>query len=124
MTVGRVAASTSDAERRAPEPGRVRDRFALRRGVSRWAYDVATERAERPAGIALPDGRALESRRLEGGLHVRVSRGGAGLPTVVLVHGVIVSSRYLMPLGVELAGEHRVVVPDLPGYGMSAPPEE
>jgi pimeloyl-ACP methyl ester carboxylesterase len=49
-------------------------------------------------------------------VHVRESadRGAA----VVLVHGVIVSSRCLMPLGVELAGTHHVVVPDLPGYGL------
>jgi 2-hydroxy-6-oxonona-2,4-dienedioate hydrolase len=40
---------------------------------------------------------------------------------VVLVHGVIVSSRYLMPLGVELAGDRQVLVPDLPGYGLSEP---
>jgi len=41
---------------------------------------------------------------------------------VVLVHGVIVSSRYLMPLGVELADDAPVLIPDLPGYGLSRGP--
>ena len=43
-------------------------------------------------------------------------------PTVVLVHGVAVSSRYLVPLAEELAPRARVFVPDLPGYGRSARP--
>ena len=41
---------------------------------------------------------------------------------VVLVHGVIVSSRYLMRAAVELATDFRVLVPDLPGYRLSSPP--
>jgi pimeloyl-ACP methyl ester carboxylesterase len=38
---------------------------------------------------------------------------------LVLVHGVIVSSRYLVPLAAELARDRHVLVPDLPGYGLS-----
>jgi len=56
---------------------------------------------------------------------VRTSRpagAGAGGSAVVLVHGVIVSGRYLLPLAAELAGDHAVVVPDLPGYGHSDRP--
>lgn len=40
---------------------------------------------------------------------------------MVLVHGVIVSSRYLLPLASELAADFPVLVPDLPGYGLSDP---
>jgi len=43
-------------------------------------------------------------------------------PTVVLVHGVAVSSRYLVPLAEQLTGRARVYVPDLPGYGRSERP--
>jgi pimeloyl-ACP methyl ester carboxylesterase len=43
-------------------------------------------------------------------------------PTVVLVHGVAVSSRYLLPLAQHLAPRVRVYVPDLPGYGRSDRP--
>lgn len=59
-----------------------------------------------------------------GGARVVVRTGGeragadAAAP-VVLVHGVIVSSRYLLALGAELARALRVVVPDLPGAGHS-----
>jgi pimeloyl-ACP methyl ester carboxylesterase len=98
-------------------------RFALRRGAWRWALDVATERPGRPVGLALPDGRALGGRWCDapsGRIHVRASP--ARDRAVVLVHGVIVSSRYLMPLGVELAADLQVLIPDLPGYGLSEPP--
>jgi pimeloyl-ACP methyl ester carboxylesterase len=37
----------------------------------------------------------------------------------VLVHGLGVSSRYLIPLAEELARTHRVYAPDLPGWGRS-----
>src|SRR3954447_6739827 len=41
---------------------------------------------------------------------------------LVLVHGVIAWSRYLMPLGEDLATDFPVLVPDLPGYGLNDPP--
>lgn len=43
-------------------------------------------------------------------------------PTVVMVHGLIVSGRYLIPTAKRLAPYCRVYVPDLPGYGRSAKP--
>jgi pimeloyl-ACP methyl ester carboxylesterase len=46
---------------------------------------------------------------------------GAG-PPLVCVHGLAVSSRYFVPLAERLAARHRVVVPDLPGYGKSPTP--
>jgi pimeloyl-ACP methyl ester carboxylesterase len=41
---------------------------------------------------------------------------------VVLLHGLAVSHRYLMPLAVGLAGHHPVHVLDLPGFGLSGDP--
>jgi pimeloyl-ACP methyl ester carboxylesterase len=54
-------------------------------------------------------------------MHARTSGGAPQLggQTIVLVHGVAVSSRYLMPLAEHLAPRARVYVPDLPGYGLS-----
>ena len=46
----------------------------------------------------------------------------ADAPTIVLVHGVAASSRYLIPLAEHLARQARVYVPDLPGYGRSDRP--
>lgn len=54
--------------------------------------------------------------------HVRVSTRGQGKPPVVLVHGFVISSRYLMPLARELAPHMRVLAPDLPGFGRSDKP--
>lgn len=39
-------------------------------------------------------------------------------PVVVLVHGLVISSRYMEPLALALAANgYRVLAPDLPGYG-------
>jgi pimeloyl-ACP methyl ester carboxylesterase len=57
-------------------------------------------------------------------IFARVSSGPAppGNPTVVLVHGVIASSRYMVPTALRLVRSCRVLVPDLPGYGKSTKP--
>jgi pimeloyl-ACP methyl ester carboxylesterase len=56
-------------------------------------------------------------------MHARVSAspGGRGWP-IVLVHGLAVSHRYLMPTAALLARRHLVGVPDLPGFGLSGDP--
>src|SRR3989441_4749058 len=53
-------------------------------------------------------------------IHVRV--GGAG-PAVVLLHGYGETGDMWAPLAAELARDHRVVVPDLRGLGLSSRPE-
>jgi pimeloyl-ACP methyl ester carboxylesterase/quercetin dioxygenase-like cupin family protein len=50
-------------------------------------------------------------------IHVRV--GGTG-PTVVLLHGYGDTGDMWVPLAAELARDHRVIVPDLRGMGLSA----
>ena len=53
-------------------------------------------------------------------IHCRASRGAPpDMPIVVLVHGVAVSHRYLMPFAAELAHRYPVRVVDLPGFGLS-----
>lgn len=47
---------------------------------------------------------------------------GSDAPTVVLVHGMVVSSRYMEPLAARLGSFCRVYAPDLPGYGRSGKP--
>lgn len=49
---------------------------------------------------------------------------GSEPPTVVLVHGLGMSSRSLLPTARLLARTHRVVLPDLPGNGGSTRPAE
>ena len=43
---------------------------------------------------------------------------------VVLVHGSGLSGRYMIPTAQQLTSDYRVYVPDLPGFGDSAKPEE
>ncbi len=43
-------------------------------------------------------------------------------PSVVLVHGLAVSSRYMVPTAERLAKHFRVFAPDLPGFGKSDTP--
>lgn len=54
-------------------------------------------------------------------MHAR-SGGTRPGPRVVLVHGLAVSHRYLMPTAALLARRHPVAVPDLPGFGLSDEP--
>jgi 2-hydroxy-6-oxonona-2,4-dienedioate hydrolase len=57
------------------------------------------------------------------GVHFRVWAGPpAGGGPVVLVHGLGVSSRYMVRLAGILAGSRPVYAPDLPGFGRSATP--
>lgn len=43
-------------------------------------------------------------------------------PTVVLVHGQVISSLYMVPTARLLARDYAVLAPDLPGFGLSAKP--
>src|SRR2546425_3745773 len=52
-------------------------------------------------------------------IHVRV--GGAG-PAVVLLHGYGETGDMWVPLAVDLARDHTVIVPDLRGLGRSSKP--
>ncbi len=45
-----------------------------------------------------------------------------GRPTLILVHGLIVSSRYMVPTLKRMARHYRTYAPDLPGFGRSEKP--
>jgi 2-hydroxy-6-oxonona-2,4-dienedioate hydrolase len=55
-------------------------------------------------------------------MHARVGGDLASGKPVVLVHGMIISSRYMVPTAVELASLCPVYAIDLPGYGDSVKP--
>jgi 2-hydroxy-6-oxonona-2,4-dienedioate hydrolase len=63
----------------------------------------------------LVDGAEVASREWDG-----PDVADADRSPVVLVHGMVVSSRYHVPLGDHLARSRRVLAPDLPGYGESS----
>ncbi len=67
----------------------------------------------------------MESRKVQVGehlLHVRTWNAASRGPVIVLLHGLIVSSRYLVPLGNRLASDCAVYAVDLPGFGKSSKP--
>lgn len=45
-------------------------------------------------------------------------------PAIVLLHGFVISHRYLVPLAEELAPRWRVLAPDMPGFGRSSKPKD
>ena len=55
-------------------------------------------------------------------VHARVATRPGRRFSVVLVHGLAVSHRYLMPTARLLAAPHDVYVVDLPGFGLSGDP--
>src|SRR5919109_1299958 len=50
--------------------------------------------------------------------------GRSSAPKIVLVHGLGLSQRYMMPLAYELARDCHVYIPDQPGFGGSGHPEQ
>jgi 2-hydroxy-6-oxonona-2,4-dienedioate hydrolase len=57
-------------------------------------------------------------------MFARVSNTRSGAPPVVLVHGLGVSGRYLLPTATRLMPYYPVFVPDLPGVGRSGKPPQ
>jgi pimeloyl-ACP methyl ester carboxylesterase len=59
-----------------------------------------------------------------GGYTIDVCQAGSvRATTIVLVHGIGVSSRYFLPLATTLARDYHVVLIDLPGYGQTPDPD-
>lgn len=56
-------------------------------------------------------------------MHSRESTGPAGVP-FVLVHGLVISSLYMIPLAESLAEHGSVIAVDLPGFGRTKPAPE
>lgn len=82
---------------------------------------------------APPGAPDLEGRDFDAGsrqvdalrLHARASRGAPpGETPAVLVHGLGLSGRYMLPTARAMADRFRVFVPDMPGFGDSEKPRE
>jgi pimeloyl-ACP methyl ester carboxylesterase len=70
---------------------------------------------------AKPEIEGFEERSLNhAGTRIRYLAGGSG-PPIVLVHGLGGAAANWRRVAPELAAHHRVLVPDLPGHGGSAP---
>jgi abhydrolase domain-containing protein 6 len=76
-----------------------------------WLLELEFARLAAPAG--------LREQRIVVGDHEWAYYDGGEGPVVVLVHGFAGSKEYWLDLARRLARDHRVVVPDLPGWGES-----
>jgi 2-hydroxy-6-oxonona-2,4-dienedioate hydrolase len=76
-----------------------------------------TDTTPRPVAPA-PDERSAWTEVEGARLHARAWATG-DRPAVVLVHGMVVSSRYLVPIAELLSSRFDVWAPDLPGFGRS-----
>jgi pimeloyl-ACP methyl ester carboxylesterase len=66
--------------------------------------------------------RGFEAHEVDLHGHRAVYRVAGSGPAVVLIHGMINSSRHWEAVAMRLAGSHRVIAPDLIGHGDSATP--
>jgi 2-hydroxy-6-oxonona-2,4-dienedioate hydrolase len=57
-------------------------------------------------------------------IHALAAQHATERPVVVLVHGLLLSSRYMVPLAERLAEEFEVWAPDMPGFGRSGDPPD
>lgn len=69
----------------------------------------------------------LESKRVVANghtIHYKASKDAqtSNKPVIILIHGLVVSCRYLLPTAQQLAQDYAVYVPDFPGYGWSSKP--
>ncbi|MBA2734877.1 MAG: alpha/beta hydrolase [Acidobacteria bacterium] len=69
----------------------------------------------------------IESRWVDVGdqlIHYRasVNPSNNNLPPIILIHGLGVSSRYMIPTARKLAAHRTIYAPDLPGFGRSGKP--
>ena len=69
----------------------------------------------------------LESIWVQAGplrMHTRISPAplATNSPSLVLIHGLVISSRYMVPTARRLATRYRVLALDLPGFGKSDKP--
>lgn len=88
------------------------------RAIGPWDDEaIVAALAEAPSCTAPPPQEPTR-RRYSGGLHVRTLGRG---PRLVLLHDLPGSSRTALTLAEALAATHEVVVPDLPGCGLSPP---
>src|SRR4051794_3079979 len=70
----------------------------------------------------MPPSTSFEAHEVDLHGHRAIYREAGSGPTVVLIHGMINSSRHWEDVALRLAGRHRVIAPDLIGHGDSATP--
>jgi hypothetical protein len=114
-----VDGKTRDGRHLFPRRRKKRSDIALLRGEGD-SQGQSAEAKIMPVTPFPPDFRAQDVKIEGAKIHARV--GGRG-SAVVLLHGFGDTGDMWAPVAAALAGEHRVVVPDLRGMGLSSHPE-
>ncbi|HEX3173575.1 MAG TPA: alpha/beta hydrolase [Solirubrobacterales bacterium] len=70
----------------------------------------------------MSDGQGFEAHEVDLHGHRAIYRVAGSGPNVVLIHGMVNSSRHWQEVALRLAGKYRVIAPDLIGHGDSATP--
>lgn len=66
----------------------------------------------------------LKSKQCQvGEVHWQYLEGGRG-PTLVLLHGMAAEADHWLAIAARLRSDYRLLIPDLPGFGGSTPPQE
>jgi pimeloyl-ACP methyl ester carboxylesterase len=76
----------------------------------------------RPAAVPEPPHRGFDEWQVELHGHRVIYRTAGSGPPVVLIHGMVNSSRHWEAVALRLADSHTVIAPDLIGHGDSATP--
>src|SRR5690348_9162346 len=112
-----------------PWPGRLSTAMAGGRALARVGRALLGWRAlaQHPAETDETRRAGLVGTRVQAGPYRMFARVSAHPPEngrlpVVLVHGLVISSRYMEPLAAILGRDFRVLAPDLPGFGESDQP--
>ncbi len=102
-------------------------KYGRLKSLSSIYFTIQNPKSKIQNGMSLRKGRLQSQYTIVDGLsmHARVSveELPKDAPVVILVHGVVVSSRYMIPTAELLAPYYRVYAPDMPGYGESDKPQ-
>lgn len=91
-------------------------------GLSKHTAAAAQAALSRHVDLArLADG-CIDARGLR--IYFKYTRVPGAATHVILVHGLGLSCRYMLPTAQALMDDHAVLVPDLPGFGDSSKPEQ
>jgi len=105
LLVSAAVLATCSSWAQQASTGRMSANEAARTPSAQLAYPATFKPQEVPSGNAV--------------IHVRVAGSG---PAVLLIHGYGETGDMWVPMAVDLARDHRVVVPDLRGLGLSSKP--
>ena len=101
--------------------------FRIKDVAKRKIQCTIVNKIARPIRQEMLRGKLVDKRVMVGGVSMfyraSIDRVPAQQPPIVMVHGYMVSGRYMEPTGRLLTPYYPVYIPDLPGFGNSGKPQ-